>query len=400
MAALLQVLMLMQVYLCAVGQNVECDLNNNCIALSLPAQMIDALSTDSSSEARFVCMIPLSPRGSINVTWWFNSDGVGDDDVAIPTSSVQGSRFFTSSGNILEVRNVGAEHEGLYKCLVTESEAMDQPTKQNLDCLFVVGQGVFASCPDSTPDCMPDETMPVLLGGVAELDARVTFRDGGPCANQGVRLMRVTRDSQQDPVYICSNLRGFEGPCNNILHPRFTIMNASNCTKDCKYNIKLQLPNFNESDFGAYTVTVMFESISGVTMQRTIQRTFRFTPSTGSSGTGTVSSTEPTTIVDSPPPTPASPQQNKTIIAAVVPVGVILLVVVAMVIIAVVLAIVYKKKRHKNKSPDADQTEKVELYNNSDVSARGNKRGDKCNSTLIEVPNFLSESINSPAANV
>lgn len=57
MAALLQVLMLMQVYLCAVGQNVECDLNNNCIALSLPAQSkLTYTSTYVAGDNDFTCI--------------------------------------------------------------------------------------------------------------------------------------------------------------------------------------------------------------------------------------------------------------------------------------------------------------------------------------------------------
>lgn len=106
------------------------------------------------------------------------------------------------------------------------------------------------------------------------MDVRVTFVDGGQCANQGIRLLRIERGSL-GVVYICSNLVNFEGPCNNNLHPRFTVVDAGNCTLDCKYNIRLQLRDFNESDVGPYIVTVIFGTI-GDSMLRMIQRRFLF----------------------------------------------------------------------------------------------------------------------------
>lgn len=121
-----------------------------------------------------------------------------------------------------------------------------------------------------------DESFLVRMGEPAVFDVRVMFQNGGTCSNQGVRLLRISKDSQPGFVYVCSNLMGFEGPCNNNNNPRFTVMNAAtSCTQDCKYNIDLQLTDFNESDAGVYTVEVIFQSI-GDTMQRTISRRFSF----------------------------------------------------------------------------------------------------------------------------
>ena len=107
------------------------------------------------------------------------------------------------------------------------------------------------------------------------LDTRVTFRDGGPCANQGVRVLRVKREQQPGVfVYLCSNLAGFQGqPCTNELYHRFTVADAGGCSPEvaCKYNIYLNLTNFNDSDADVYTIEVVFEPL-GDTMQRVLQR--------------------------------------------------------------------------------------------------------------------------------
>lgn len=108
-------------------------------------------------------------------------------------------------------------------------------------------------------------------GGVAELDVRVTFVRGGGCANQGIRLMKVVRG--EEDVYICSNLINTSAPCDNSMNPRITVEDAGNCSVDCKYNIRLRLNDFNESDAGTYVVMVDFAS-GGSSRQRVIQRIF------------------------------------------------------------------------------------------------------------------------------
>ena len=141
--------------------------------------------------------------------------------------------------------------------------------------LLIIGRGVFASCPNSNdPGCI-DDAITVPRGGIGVLDTRVTFRDGGPCANQGVRVLRVTRERQPGVfVYLCSNLAGFQGePCTNELYPRFTVVDAGGCSPQvaCKYNIFLYLTNFNDSDVDVYSIEVIFELL-GDTMQRMLRR--------------------------------------------------------------------------------------------------------------------------------
>ena len=136
------------------------------------------------------------------------------------------------------------------------------------------GRGVFAACPLSDdPGCI-DETITVPRGGTGVLDARVTFRNGGSCANQQVRMLRVTRETQPGFVYVCSDLAGLQGiPCNNGNNPRITVVDAGGCSPAaaCKFNIFLHLTNFTDSDVDVYTIEVDFDA-SGDTMQRRLRR--------------------------------------------------------------------------------------------------------------------------------
>lgn len=133
---------------------------------------------------------------------------------------------------------------------------------------------MFTSCPDECADKAIDIGVP--KGGTAVFDARVMFRDGGACSNQGVQVLQVSKESQEDFVYVCSNLDQFQGkPCDNSNYPRFTVLGVANCTRDCKYNIFLHLDNFDASDEGLYTIQVNFERL-GNTERRILRKRVYF----------------------------------------------------------------------------------------------------------------------------
>ena len=104
------------------------------------------------------------------------------------------------------------------------------------------------------------------------LDARVVFRNGGKCANQGISQLTVS-NNDSDVIYTCSNEVGFEGPCNSDSNSRFRVVSGPDCTSDCKYYVDLILLNFADSDVGNYTVEVLFKRVSD-TEERNISRTF------------------------------------------------------------------------------------------------------------------------------
>jgi hypothetical protein len=120
-----------------------------------------------------------------------------------------------------------------------------------------------------------DDTIGVPMGGTAVLNVSITHRDGGMCANQDVQVLRVRKDSQADGfVYLCSNLNNFRTmPCSNS--SRFTVAPLASSSLECKYNIRLEIRNFTESDVDVYTVEVNFDSI-GDTTRRMLTRRIRF----------------------------------------------------------------------------------------------------------------------------
>ena len=95
-----------------------------------------------------------------------------------------------------------------------------------------------------------------------QLDVRVTFRDGGICENETIRILTITHNGQS--VYTCPNLGSHE---RSLCTPngKFTVENPSSCASDddeCllnfKYNIFLHFVDFNRNDTGSYKATISF----------------------------------------------------------------------------------------------------------------------------------------------
>jgi hypothetical protein len=137
------------------------------------------------------------------------------------------------------------------------------------------GRGEFESCPEGGCNSM----QVVQSGQEAVLDVRVTFRNGGNCANQGITRLTVTRNGT-DVVYTCSNETT---TCNS--NSRFRVVDGPGCTVDCKFYTDLALTDFTASDVGMYTVEVLFDRVRGADA-RSISRTFslELSPSETSGG--------------------------------------------------------------------------------------------------------------------
>ena len=125
--------------------------------------------------------------------------------------------------------------------------------------IICLGQPVFTSCMCEYPSI---ENITGTANDSVPIDTRVTFNDGGFCRRtKPIRLLRVLKDQEQ--MYLCSNLVTFASQlCGN--NDKFRVeqqqtCNGSNITL-CKYDIKLVLLNFNESDKGIYEVVIEFEN--------------------------------------------------------------------------------------------------------------------------------------------
>ena len=94
------------------------------------------------------------------------------------------------------------------------------------------------------------------------IDTRIKFVDGGFCnMTKNIRTLTVRKDGEQ--VYYCSNLITFSTQlCNS--NERFGIQQQQTCIEPnvtlCKYDMKLVLLDFSESDIGEYNVTVEFDN--------------------------------------------------------------------------------------------------------------------------------------------
>ena len=117
---------------------------------------------------------------------------------------------------------------------------------------------------------------------------RVAFQNGGPCANQDVSILILTKDSVPGELYACSDLGQFSGvPCDqvtsNSMFPRFTVVNGTtdcNIVGFCKYNIQLVMRDFNASDVGTYRAEVVFAAVGSI-RQRSITKEFSLELSDG-----------------------------------------------------------------------------------------------------------------------
>ena len=94
------------------------------------------------------------------------------------------------------------------------------------------------------------------------IDTRIKFVDGGFCnMTKNIRTLTVRKDGEQ--VYLCSNLITFSTQlCTS--KGRFGVEHQQTCIEPnvtlCKYDMKLVLLDFRESDIGVYNVTMEFEN--------------------------------------------------------------------------------------------------------------------------------------------
>lgn len=125
--------------------------------------------------------------------------------------------------------------------------------------LFVqfLGRGVFESCGGAPCNTI---LLSVRSGESVEFDVMVSYRDGG-CTNRNITFLKLMKGGVS--VYSCSNLGRFHGfPCNstdNSAAKNISVISQDCASNDCKYNIKLQLENFNAADAGTYVAVVTFE---------------------------------------------------------------------------------------------------------------------------------------------
>ena len=95
-----------------------------------------------------------------------------------------------------------------------------------------------------------------------EIDTRLTFVDGGFCEmTKPIRFLRIIRN--EEVQYFCSNLFTFSDQlCPNT--EKFRVEQQQTCIEPniilCKYDMKLILLNFNDSDEGIYSISVEFEN--------------------------------------------------------------------------------------------------------------------------------------------
>ena len=124
--------------------------------------------------------------------------------------------------------------------------------------ILPLGRLVFTFCPNS---CFTIINITGQVDSNVSLDTSVKLIDGGFCnkTNQEIRFLEVKQD--QVRVYFCSNLQSRrEQLCNNT--ERFIVELQQSCIppniQHCKYDMRLVLLNFNESDVGIYEVIVEF----------------------------------------------------------------------------------------------------------------------------------------------
>jgi hypothetical protein len=108
--------------------------------LLLLCPVIDAQSDDINARVRFTCnaAAAVGEEEDVAITWWFAKELGGTQTQIIPTLQ-QGASFFAESRNVLQVRDVGAEFEGIFMCEVTNT-SRNFTTRLQAGCLYVLGE--------------------------------------------------------------------------------------------------------------------------------------------------------------------------------------------------------------------------------------------------------------------
>jgi hypothetical protein len=120
---------------------------NFCTA-SLFCPVIDARSDDINAQARFCCDVSNVMGDGVTITWWFAKNFSSTPTEIVP-SLQQGTMFFAESRNVLIVRNVGADFEGVFQCNVTVRGTSSLMT---VGCLYVLGKSSsYAHCCGGLP---------------------------------------------------------------------------------------------------------------------------------------------------------------------------------------------------------------------------------------------------------
>ena len=135
---------------------------------------------------------------------------------------------------------------------------------------IIVGRPFFECCPDKFEVCPRILQIAGTPNGNVSIDTRISFTDGGFCKmTQRIRHLEITKlneeNEKQDSVYFCPNLRHFSSQlCNSS--GKFRVEQQQTCIEpditSCKYDMKLVLWNFNESDEGIYNITVAIDNLN------------------------------------------------------------------------------------------------------------------------------------------
>lgn len=320
---------------CQPSQGQSCSVMERCALLENEIGTIDALSNDSDSFVTFECMFTNLPSGG-DITWTFNDLNNPPHDIA----TMAGGSFSTEqeTPNRLMIRNVSRSNEGVYSCVLPFGASSTPPTEW---CLYVRGRGVFESCGGAPCNTI---LLSVRSGESVEFDVMVSYRDGG-CTNRNITFLKLMKGGVS--VYSCSNLGRFHGfPCNstdNSAAKNISVISQDCASNDCKYNIKLQLENFNAADAGTYVAVVTFElrNIDPASITRMFMVEHNATgdvttpPATPASGSEAETTTDPTL---QPQPVTAGVVAGSTV-GAIVAVAVI-----AALVVALVISLLRKRK--------------------------------------------------------
>ena len=115
--------------------------------------------------------------------------------------------------------------------------------------------GEFEVCPRITQ----------LIGRANEnvlINTRVKFVDGGFC-NKTKKILTLTVYKDDEKAYFCSNRRGTPSTQLCQSTEKYRVQQHQTCIEQnitlCKYDMILELVNFNAADKGIYDITVEFD---------------------------------------------------------------------------------------------------------------------------------------------
>ena len=146
----------------------------------------------------------------------------------------------------------------LYEVMCYACVYFNLKKKSSFNIFINVGQPVFSRFDDNA-SIVP---LAATVNDNVSIDTRIKFIDGGFCNMiKNIRTLTVRKDREQ--VYLCSNLITFSTQlCTS--NERFGIEQQQTCIEPnvtlCKYDMKIVLLDFRESDIGMYNITVEFEN--------------------------------------------------------------------------------------------------------------------------------------------